>query len=436
MVLRRHKNHQEHASSHLRHAYQYHVPQFKKQGVITRKTDPYMFLELEKNPLGPDEEEENFIAMKIDISRFRKHLNKLLFLFLFTSVALFRPVFNGIDASATGTSNVIVDNKESNETASISTGLPLFNANDENEEGSRNDINFLNGNDGSGNIESADGFPSARGITTAVESERQMKPISSSTTRIKDDMSTGHISQYDTHLQETLKPIPNVTTACHSNFVSSGLNSQVQRFIGLILVASENNIDQIIEESVSWKDTLSHKDLVPHHKLWDVVHWNTFFPTLPRFASYNEEDHPHLHLAIEKTMIGTQEFVRRRVDFNVPWDIWTNSTNTKPQPLIRWPQQANDRYEQLTKRVDTGTVDHHPSFKKLEHMYEIILQGALRPHPFLQGIIDKKRAELGGDERGYMTIHANIEPDVARQDDVCAVSYITFDNLDHSTFFH
>lgn len=397
-----------------------------------------MFLELEidtaKNPLGPDEEEENFIAMKIDISRFRKHLNKLLFLLLFTSVALFRPVFNEIDSSAT--SKVIVDSKESNETASISTGLPLFNANDENEEGSRNDINFLNGNDGSGNIESADGFSSSRGVTTTVESERQMKPISLSTTRIKDEMSAGHISQYDTHLQATLKPIPNVTTACHSNFVSSGLNSQVQRFIGLILVASENNIDQIIEESVSWKDTLSHKDLVPHHKLWDVVHWNTFFPTLPRFASYNEDDHPHLHLTIEKTMVGTQEFLKRRVDFNVPWDIWTNSTNTKPQPLIRWPQQANDRYEQLTKRVDTDTVDHHPSFKKLEHMYEKILQGALRPHPFLQGIIDKKRAELGGDERGYMIIHAHIEPDVARQDDVCAVSYINIDNLDHSTFFH
>ena len=71
--------------------------------------------------------------------------------------------------------------------------------------------------------------------------------------------------------------------------------------------------------------------------------------------------------------------------------------------------------------------------KKIK-VFDMILKGALRPHPFLEGIINRTRDELRASEDGYiheyMTLHARVEPDMARQDRVCTVSctcYLTLD---------
>jgi hypothetical protein len=59
-------------------------------------------------------------------------------------------------------------------------------------------------------------------------------------------------------------------------------------------------------------------------------------------------------------------------------------------------------------------------------MYKAMLEGALRPHPFLQGVIDQTRMELLGagtgtetgiGQKGYMVLHARVEPDMARENE-------------------
>ena len=71
-------------------------------------------------------------------------------------------------------------------------------------------------------------------------------------------------------------------------------------------------------------------------------------------------------------------------------------------------------------KAANGVRPHHSVEDK--ELMELVHKGGLRPHPFLQGIIDQMRVDLGAGEEGYMTIHARVEPDMARQDRVCTVS--------------
>ena len=225
---------------------------------------------------------------------------------------------------------------------------------------------------------------------------------------------------YQKALKETLKVLPDVQTASLSRAFYSGLNNQMHRFIGTILLANTEKTGQIIEESIRWKDTFGTNKGVPHYRLWDVVHWNSFFPTLPRFASYDSEHHPHLqpHLrntTIEGKVYSEIEVKHRKLD----WDIWANKSITHPRPMGQFPQQNLNRYKQFTKKLDLG----HKTEKDHLEMYSLILKDALRPHPFLQKIIKEEMSKLRGEEGGkFMTLHARVEPDMARQDRVCSVS--------------
>ena len=224
--------------------------------------------------------------------------------------------------------------------------------------------------------------------------------------------------EYNKFLEETLKSLPDIHTGSQAQRFFSGLNNQIQEFIGLIFLANTTNLGQIVENSVTWKDTFGTKNMVPHHTLWDVVHWNSFYPTLPRFVSYDKEIHPHLDAVQSKIKMDHLLFKKIEVKYNAPWDIWENQNITKPQPFARKERQGVTFYRQLAKGIDGQkwiiNKDH------LE-MYKHIMQGALRPHPFLQNIVEKERIRLKNGGK-FMTLHARVEPDMARQDRVCTVS--------------
>ena len=211
----------------------------------------------------------------------------------------------------------------------------------------------------------------------------------SSTTRISaPGTGTGYnAEEYQRKLDVTLEPL-DVNTTSYSKSFFSGLCNQYIKFIGLTLLVQKTGFSQIIVESVQWKDTFGHNDLVPHDKLFDVVHWNSFYPKLPRFARYDEESHPDINLAISN--ITTEEghaYFKGTVQWNVTGgDIWTNAT--QPKPSGRWPNQAQIQYLHLMKAVDYD----HPNLVELE-VYKEILKGAFRPHPFLQSVLDKFRTE-------------------------------------------
>ena len=102
------------------------------------------------------------------------------------------------------------------------------------------------------------------------------------------------------------------------------------------------------------------------------------------------------------------------------WDIWVNKSITHPQPMSHYqaPHENLNQYRRLAKQIDNNNA----SPDKIS-MYSLMLKDALRPHPFLQEIVDKEISKLRGAEGGkFMTLHARVEPDMARQDRVCSVS--------------
>lgn len=236
---------------------------------------------------------------------------------------------------------------------------------------------------------------------------------------------------YQKMLQETLQPFPNVSTTFHSKVFFAGLCNQYMRFMGLIFLASMEGYGQIIEESIQWKDTYGHNDLVPHSMLWDVVHWNTYYPTLPRLVSFQQEIHRDLTLSLESINLNPGTFVRRNVQYHPSvighlWDQSSNHHNVSivPPPLMRKPMEGKNKYKQLVRQIDMDQAEKTNPVQLA--MYKAMLEGALRPHPFLQGVIDQTRMELLGagtgtetetGQKGYMVLHARVEPDMARENE-------------------
>jgi hypothetical protein len=242
--------------------------------------------------------------------------------------------------------------------------------------------------------------------------------------------------EYQKALTETLKVLPGIQTAALSKrgHFYSGLNNQIYRFIGTCLLANMEKTGQIVEESIKWKDTFGTNKRVSHYRLWDVVHWNSFFPTLPRFASYDSEHHPHLQPSFHNITIEGKAYPEIEVEHRkLDWDMWVNKSITHPRPMSHYnsPHQNLNQYSFLAKAIDRGKAGPDkmsPDRKDHLAMYSLMMKGALRPHPFLQKIVTEEMSKLRGVEGGkYMTLHARVEPDMARQDYVCAVSQSTFE---------
>jgi hypothetical protein len=86
---------------------------------------------------------------------------------------------------------------------------------------------------------------------------------------------------------------------------------------------------------------------------------------------------------------------------------------------MRKPMEGKNKYKQLMKNIELGVAE--KTQPEQLNMYRAMLEGALRPHPFLQDIIEKTRLHLGSGERGYMVLHARVEPDMARENErICA----------------
>ena len=218
--------------------------------------------------------------------------------------------------------------------------------------------------------------------------------------------------EYEKVLNESLKSLPNVTTGVFTQYLFSGLNNQLRTFTGFMFMAHDEGIGQLIEQSFKWKDQFGKRYWVPHKKLWDVVHWNTFYPILPRFVSYDKDLHPDIDV---KPSNGKKDV---RFKEHVASE---NYTTANPRQFVSHRQQGWFRNGALQKAIAADRVGDEGQFYEQAKMNESILKGALRPHPFLQSLVDKEieRLRSGGK---IMTIHLRVEPDMARQNRVCWVS--------------
>ena len=229
--------------------------------------------------------------------------------------------------------------------------------------------------------------------------------------------------KYDQQLKETLQHLPSANTTFHTGIMIAGLCNQYMKFIGLMFLSFMEKRDEIIEESFTWKDTYGTNEYVSHKMLFDVVHWNTFYPTLPRFASHAsfQEAYPKTNLQSEiKTIdIGKNEtFAFSKVSYNVPPEKKLFEDIMIPEPIGRHPMQAKNKYKEFVKTQEKSNVTKY--LPRQYEMYKTILKSAWRPHPYLQQIIDEIIHSLENDgkdttENGYMTLHLRVEPDMGRE---------------------
>ena len=222
-------------------------------------------------------------------------------------------------------------------------------------------------------------------------------------------------TEYERLLHEALTPLPEGEAKTGNYFRSfmAGLCNQYFRFLGVTFLARQNGFDQILDESVAWKDTFGTFERIQTSKLWDIVHWNSFYPILPRFVRYEKGIHRDLDVKRYNFTIDGNEDFRNALEYNVAegHNIW--ASDTYPPPFGLHPNQAEIKYKHMMKAVGMGN---ERKVDKEYEMYKTILRGALRPHPFLQKVVDKTAAKLGGEaNQGYMVIHLRVEPDMTKQ---------------------
>jgi hypothetical protein len=189
----------------------------------------------------------------------------------------------------------------------------------------------------------------------------------------------------------------NVTTYAFAvRDIYSGYRNQMMAFTMLILRTKREGHGQFLAESVRQKDTYGTNKFMPFDFLWDVDHWNSYYPAgLPRLVDYD----PILH---DQWDPDNHRF--RRLSDNE-----NETSTTRPYGYhgkIPKLMAGYQRYVQGKGGYALKGGHRNPA--------EILMfQGALKPHPALQAIIDRiLLKEMGSDP--YMTLHARIEPDMQR----------------------
>mmetsp|Transcript_7902 Transcript_7902/g.10047 ORF Transcript_7902/g.10047 Transcript_7902/m.10047 type:complete len:432 (+) Transcript_7902:310-1605(+) len=201
--------------------------------------------------------------------------------------------------------------------------------------------------------------------------------------------------RYEEYRSRALKPFTNVTTVAYPHGPFGGFRNQYMTFSGIMLMMQSANHSQIIVESIKWKDLFGTNERLRHDLFFDVVHWNSFYPILPRFVEFDAAIYNDVQF-IGKT--DTSPSIR--------WNVKDLMQATNPYGLAERGLVAQNQYKQYVKKVVEGVQQ-----RNLIDLY--MLKGAFRPHPALQNIIEDFLKSDGVPVK-YMVLHARIEPDMQK----------------------
>jgi len=224
----------------------------------------------------------------------------------------------------------------------------------------------------------------------------------------------------------------------------SGFRNQIMALVMLCIRANLGEHEQLLLGSLNHKDTYGTAMYEPFEFFFDVEHWNRY--------SYNEEDIERTNVSLPGLKNPNQypNWLPRLVYCNQSlhdqWDTGNNRHKSMRENATRpfafgdqasslmlnymryvrgrgpFPPQFIDRAEQRILRRNPAEI--------------IMLQGALKPHPALQAVVDRSKEYLlkQGQRRGdltstslttttatattssfrYMTLHARVEPDMQK----------------------
>jgi hypothetical protein len=190
--------------------------------------------------------------------------------------------------------------------------------------------------------------------------------------------------EHEAFLNST-EPDPNLRSISleRRNFFS-GFRNAAMAFTIYAMRAHDENYSQILLPTLNWKDLHASGKPVPHEKLFDVVHWNSFYPQLPKLVRHHPSFRKHGQTQEQK-----------------------NSSN----PYV-WGKQSHLflNYMRYTESIRKGKRKRHP-------VEMLMMRGAFRPHPEMQRVIQTVRQEgpLASDTNSILLgLHARIEPDMQK----------------------
>ena len=258
-------------------------------------------------------------------------------------------------------------------------------------------------------------------------------------------------TSYQRRLDDSLTPLSGAASWLFQP-MWAGFCNQYMMFIGIIYLSQDENLHQFIEESMQWKDTFGHEEYLPHHMLFDVVHWNTFYPSLPRFIRYEPE--VHSDITVQKEFVRGKGYPKGgRVASNCTGDPFLVAEN--PKPIAKKQREMYSRYKKVIRNMSTNSNNNGNGIENgksdgnnddhIDATHRLIMNGALRPHPEIQGMIDRFLNKIVGafntdvdadvdadvdisvgvgvgvgadvnirDKKDrFMVIHARVEPDMA-----------------------
>jgi hypothetical protein len=197
----------------------------------------------------------------------------------------------------------------------------------------------------------------------------QVLPLDEAEDQSRDDLGVG--------IDAARNGIPTVdserTLAFGTGQFGLGFRNSAMAFTWFVMYACENNFTSIVVESLKWEDFYGRGRypwaFVAHSLLFDVEHWNTYYPQLPRLISIN-----------------------------------ATLNSTTPIHSYGSYHEGYKGYESYSRRIGTDPVRFPKSPIEIT-----MLRGAFRPSRKIQDHMDKL---TGGSP--YAALHARIEPDMQR----------------------
>lgn len=246
-------------------------------------------------------------------------------------------------------------------------------------------------------------------------------------------------------------PWSNETTmAYYEGKFYSGFRNQIMTFMIFLFESQRESLPkkgedpkrrhgQILLRSLSQKDTYGTNSQIPFAKLWDVAHWNSHYPRLPRLVDYD----PILHSQFNfdnarwfRTPTFGNDTHQLPMNIQEPAHNWfgTYGLFASHKPMRPYAYGLQHKLSSAYMRYGQGKgayVGDKETTGHLRNPAEILmLKGAMRPHPDLQAILDGLLQSVSLLEDGkstatpmissapleldYMTLHARVEPDMQK----------------------
>jgi hypothetical protein len=210
-----------------------------------------------------------------------------------------------------------------------------------------------------------------------------------------------NVTVYDPNAppKTSLLPWSNLTSlAQYTPVLYSGYRNQMAVFTILILECIRAGHGQFLIETLTMKDTYGSNKQVPFEELWDVQHWNSHYPKLPRLVRSDPILHDQFHA-------GNRGPPR---DPDGKWMFLNGSYIPENEEASR-PYYWGVHHLVLGgfMRYSAGKGPYVGPRRSANPADVLLQQGALRLHPDMQAVVDNLLESIKGDDGKpleYMTL--------------------------------